>query len=234
MRCRGLIPKHQILDNQAAAEYKAAIEASGITYEKVPPKEHRRNMTEKAIQTFKDHFVGVLSGCTPSMPIHLWCQLLPQVERQLLLLCQFRAQNTMTTTDTHLSPLAWKHWSMTNPTNATPKLNTAPKLMSWARQPNTIDVGNFGPPQHAPHASQGKLFFKHKYLTKPSITPEDQKIVAAACLTDTLQGIRSLNYTHLPSNRSVTSKTFSTRRPTPFTNVIPVHTSKGDTHVNSR
>ena len=77
-------------------------------------------------------------------------------------------------------------------------------------------------------------FFKHKYLTKPSITPEDQKIVAAACLTDTLQGIRSLNYTHLPSNRSVTSKTFSTRRPTPFTNVIPVHTSKGDTRVNSR
>ncbi len=38
-RC-GLIPKHQILDNQASAEYKAVIEASGITYELVPPKEH--------------------------------------------------------------------------------------------------------------------------------------------------------------------------------------------------
>jgi hypothetical protein len=38
-RC-GLIPKHQILDNQASAEYKAAIEASGMTYEHVPPEEH--------------------------------------------------------------------------------------------------------------------------------------------------------------------------------------------------
>ena len=90
MQRQGLISKHQILDNQASAEYKAAIEASGMTYELVPPDEHRRNMAEKAIQTFKDHFVGVLSGCAPSMPIHLWCQLLPQVERQLLLLRQSR------------------------------------------------------------------------------------------------------------------------------------------------
>jgi hypothetical protein len=88
MQRRELIPKHRILNNQASAEYKGAIEASGMTYELVPPKEHQRNMAEKSIQTFKDHFVGVLSGCAPSMPIHLWCQLLPQVERQLLLLCQ--------------------------------------------------------------------------------------------------------------------------------------------------
>ena len=80
MRRWGLIPKHQILDNQASAEYKAAIEASGMTYELVPPKEHQCNMAEKAIQTFKEHFGGVLSGCAPSIPIHLWCQLLPQVE----------------------------------------------------------------------------------------------------------------------------------------------------------
>ena len=88
MQSQGLIPKHQILDNQASAEYKAAIEAFGMTYELVPPKEHRHNMAEKAIQTFKDHFVGVLSGCALSMPIYIWCQLLPQVERQLLLLRQ--------------------------------------------------------------------------------------------------------------------------------------------------
>jgi hypothetical protein len=48
MRRRGLIPKHQILDNQASAEYKAAIEATGMTYELVSPEEHRRNMAEKS------------------------------------------------------------------------------------------------------------------------------------------------------------------------------------------
>jgi hypothetical protein len=35
-----------------------------------------------------DHFIGVLSVCAKSMPIHLCCQLLPQVEWQLLLLRQ--------------------------------------------------------------------------------------------------------------------------------------------------
>jgi hypothetical protein len=79
-------PKHQIIDNQASAEYKAAIKASSMTYKLVLPEEHQRNMTEKAIHTFKDHFIRVLSGFAPSMPIHLWCQLLPRVNRQLLLL----------------------------------------------------------------------------------------------------------------------------------------------------
>ena len=70
-----------------SAEYKATIEASGMTYKLVPPNNRRRNMAKWAIQTFKDHLIGVISGCaSSSMPIHLWCQLLPQVECQLLLL----------------------------------------------------------------------------------------------------------------------------------------------------
>jgi hypothetical protein len=57
-----------------------------MTYEKVPPDDHRRNIAEKAIQTWKDHFVAVLSGTAETFPLHLWCQLLPQMERQLNLL----------------------------------------------------------------------------------------------------------------------------------------------------
>jgi hypothetical protein len=49
MRRCGLIPKHQILVNQASAKYKAAIEASGMTYELVPPEEHQCNMAENTI-----------------------------------------------------------------------------------------------------------------------------------------------------------------------------------------
>jgi len=95
-RRQGIVPKHQILDNQCSARMKLAMDTtvlldgsiSKTTYELVPPDEHRRNIAEKAIQTFKDHFIGVLSGCAKNMPMHLWCQLLPQVERQLLLLRQ--------------------------------------------------------------------------------------------------------------------------------------------------
>ncbi len=39
----------------------------------------------------------------------------------------------------------------------------------------------------------GTAFFKHKYLTNPSVTPEDQIIVAAARLTDAIQGTITAN-----------------------------------------
>ena len=103
MRRQGIVPKHQILDNQCHGLMKQAIKEttlsdgsiSKMTYEFVPPEEHQQNMAKKSIQTFKDHFVGVLSGCAKTMPMHLWCQLLPQVERQLLLLRQSRVNPGM-------------------------------------------------------------------------------------------------------------------------------------------
>ena len=61
MQKAGIVPKHQILDNQKLAAYKEAIHASGMTFKLVPPGDHPPNMAEKAIKTFKDHFVGVLS-----------------------------------------------------------------------------------------------------------------------------------------------------------------------------
>jgi hypothetical protein len=81
-----IVLKHQVLDNQASAAYKKAIGNSDMTYELVPPDNHRCNMAEKAIQIFKDHYISVLSGCAPTFPFHIWCQLLPQEEWQLLLL----------------------------------------------------------------------------------------------------------------------------------------------------
>jgi hypothetical protein len=71
--------------------YKTKIELTKMTYELIPPDNHCQNLAKKAIQTFKDHMVSVLSECLPTTPIHLWCQLLPQIKRQLLLLCQSKA-----------------------------------------------------------------------------------------------------------------------------------------------
>ena len=74
--CR-IIPRHQIMDNKASAAYITAIQQSDMTYEKVPPGDHRRNIAKKSIQTWKYHFVTVLSGTAETFPLHPWCQLLP-------------------------------------------------------------------------------------------------------------------------------------------------------------
>jgi hypothetical protein len=57
-----------------------------IAYQLVPPHCHRRNAAERAIRTFKEHFVAGLSSVDPSFPMHLWDRLLPQAEITLNLL----------------------------------------------------------------------------------------------------------------------------------------------------
>eukprot|EP00804_Cyclotella_cryptica_P024323 CCRYP_015308-RA/>CCRYP_015308-RA protein AED:0.19 eAED:0.16 QI:0/0/0/1/0.2/0.16/6/0/899 len=91
MKACGIQPTRQVLDNEISAAYKLAITASDMTYQLVPPDHHRRNIAEKAIQTWKDHFIAVISGTDAKFPLHLWCQLLPQMERQLCLLRQSNA-----------------------------------------------------------------------------------------------------------------------------------------------
>jgi hypothetical protein len=51
-----------------------------IAYQLVPPHCHRRNAAERAIRTFKEHFVASISSVDPSFPTHLWDRLLPQAE----------------------------------------------------------------------------------------------------------------------------------------------------------
>jgi hypothetical protein len=83
---KGLKPKLQTLDNEASTALKNFFTVNNIAYQLVPPDCHRRNAAERAIRTFKEHFVSGLSSVDPSFPIHLWDRLLPQVEITLNLL----------------------------------------------------------------------------------------------------------------------------------------------------
>jgi hypothetical protein len=47
-------------------------------FQLVPPGMHRRNAAERAIRTFKNHFIAGLSSIDKDFPLHLWDQLLPQ------------------------------------------------------------------------------------------------------------------------------------------------------------
>jgi hypothetical protein len=44
----------------------------------VPPRCHLRNAAERAIRTFKEHFLEGISSVNPTFPLHLWDRLLPQ------------------------------------------------------------------------------------------------------------------------------------------------------------
>ena len=69
---------------------KDEIESNNITYQLTPSGNHGRNSTERAIQTFKNHFIVGLCSVHPSFPLNQWYKLLPQAELALNLLRPFR------------------------------------------------------------------------------------------------------------------------------------------------
>ena len=84
-----LIVDLQILDNEASVEYKRAIKKKWNANDQlVPPNKHRSNTAERAIRTFKAHFLSILAGVAPDSPRNLWDLLLPQTELTLNLLNQ--------------------------------------------------------------------------------------------------------------------------------------------------
>ncbi len=79
----------QIVDIEASAAFKQAITfAWHAKFQLVPPDMHSRNCAERAIRTFKDHFLAILAGIDKSCPPYLWDLLLPQAELTLNLLRQ--------------------------------------------------------------------------------------------------------------------------------------------------
>ena len=82
----GLRPQLQRLDNECSEALKSFLTKEAIKFQLVPPKVHRRNAAERAIRTFKNHFVAGLCSVDKDFPLHLWDKLLPQAELTLNLL----------------------------------------------------------------------------------------------------------------------------------------------------
>ena len=56
----------------------------------VLPHIHRRNLAERSIRTFKEHFISGLASNHKNFPLHLWCQLLLHTSLTLNLLRKSR------------------------------------------------------------------------------------------------------------------------------------------------
>jgi hypothetical protein len=74
----GLRPKLQRLDNECSGALQQFMATENIAFQLVPPGVHRANTAERAIRTFKNHFISGLCTTDPKFPLHLWDRLVPQ------------------------------------------------------------------------------------------------------------------------------------------------------------
>ncbi len=177
---------------------KACIQGNGITYELVPPGQHRRNQAERAIQTFKSHFISILAGVDDKFPLSLWCHLLEPAELTLNLLRQSRVTPNVSAfahvqgnhdymrkpfapigcaIQTHLKPDDRLSWD----TRSEPGFNLGTSMehhrcfrvyVTRTRATRISDT----------------VFFKHQYITNPTLSPESHMFAAAQQLVTALKG----------------------------------------------
>jgi hypothetical protein len=92
---RGLKPLLQRFDNETSLALKNYLTKQGITYQLAPPHIHRQNNAERAIQTFKNHFIAGICSVDPIFSLKLWDKLLPQATNTLNLLRKSRINPRM-------------------------------------------------------------------------------------------------------------------------------------------
>ena len=185
------IPIHlNVMDNECSKTVAAYIRTNDIKLQLVPPHNHRVNAVERAIATFKDHFIASLSTVDPTCPIQLWDEFLPQVELTLNMLRMSRRTRSRSAhaelagkfdwTKTPIAPLGTKSLIFDDPHTRG----------SWA--PHGTDCYYVGPAtthyrclkfwcpssRRVRISDTFRLYPKH--CTTPTISEHDRTILAAA------------------------------------------------------
>ena len=86
LKSKGMKPKIQVLDNECSQQLKDYMVTNNIKYQLAAPGQHRTNAAERAIRTFKNHFVAGLCSTDEHFPLHLWDRLIEQAVITLNLL----------------------------------------------------------------------------------------------------------------------------------------------------
>jgi hypothetical protein len=194
---KGFKPKLQTLDNEASAALKNFFTANDVEYQLVPPHCHRRNEAERAIRTFKEHFVAGISSVDPIFTLHLWDRLLPQAEITLNLLRTSRLHPQLSVS-AHFHGLVYYNKTAFAPPGCKIIAHEKPgKRRTWA--PHGQHGYSLGPAMHhyrcqnvyiTSTASERIVdtleFFPHNYQM-PQLSSTDRLIMAAKDMTDALQ-----------------------------------------------
>ena len=79
LKIRNHILDLQIIDNETSADYKETMRNIWkVDCQLVPLNLHFRNAAERAICTFKAHFLSTLAGIAEDFPKNMWDLLIPQ------------------------------------------------------------------------------------------------------------------------------------------------------------
>eukprot|EP00804_Cyclotella_cryptica_P022238 CCRYP_017928-RA/>CCRYP_017928-RA protein AED:0.26 eAED:0.26 QI:0/0/0/1/1/1/3/0/814 len=193
-------PNWHMLDSEAPEELKKAIRANKCRVELTPADQHRRNAAERAIQTFKGHFIAVLAGVDSSFPINQWDELLPQTVLTLNLLRQSNVAPNISAWAYHHGSFDYNRMPLA-PMGCAVQFHIKPsRRKTFGEHSEDGFYLKTSEEHYRTHIIFVKktrakrladtVFFKHKYITQPTITPADAIVNAFNKLRQTIHGIQ--------------------------------------------
>ena len=195
-----ICPNWHILDNEAPEELKQAIRDNKCRVELTPADQHRRNAAERAIQTFKGHFISVLAGVADGFPINQWDELLPQTILTLNLLRQSNVAPNISAWAYHHGSFDYNRMPLA-PMGCAVQFHIKPsRRKTFGEHSEDGFYLKTSEEHYRTHVVFCKktrakrladtVFFKHKYITQPTVTPADAIVNALTKLQDAIRGIQ--------------------------------------------
>ena len=163
---------------------------------------HRRNIAERAIQTYKSHFISTLAGVSDDFPIHQWHELVPQIVLTLNLLRQLHVAPNVSAYAYHHGNFDYNRMPLA-PMGCAVQFHIKPnRRKSWGEHSSNGWYLTTSPDHYRCHnifvkATRAKrisdtVYFKHTHITQPTLTTEDLVIKAIQDLSNAIKGGKKL------------------------------------------
>jgi hypothetical protein len=115
LESKGYKIKINVMDNQCTKQIKKFLTEKDYELMLVEPHNHRVNAAERAIQTFKDHFISALATTDSEFPLQLWDKLTSQVENTLNLMRASRINTNISAYEALRGPYNWNRFPLAPP-----------------------------------------------------------------------------------------------------------------------
>jgi hypothetical protein len=200
LKTKGFKPQLNITDNQAVAALKDYLHNEQCEWQFVEPNNHRVNAAERAIQTFKTHFISGLCTTDRDFPLQLWDQLAEQAQDTLNLLRTSRHDPTKSAYEELNGPYDFNKWPMAPPGTKAIIWEAPTRRQSWA--PRGIDAWYLGPskdhyrlykfynPETQAIRVNGSAKFYPQHCKLPTLNPTQHIETVADKLCESLQQLQ--------------------------------------------
>ena len=181
LESKGFKMKLNIMDNQATKQIKSFLTKKQCRLQLVEPHNHRVNAAERAIQTFKNHFISAIATTDEDFPLQLWDRLTPQVVDTLNILRPSRVDPSKSAYEVLEGPYDWNRYPLAPPGCKAVIYEDPDARGSWA--PRGIDAWYLGPskdhyrcaifyvPETRAYRISGTAEFYPQHCQVPSFTP---------------------------------------------------------------